>query len=61
LSINIAKTSLTKNNDIYFTEHGFETVYDWMKNRNVYLRFQHNIKMNAQLLSQNRKYGFNAI
>jgi hypothetical protein len=61
LSTNIAKTSLTQSNDIYFTEHGFETVYDWMKNRNVYLRFQHNIKMNAQLLEQNRRYGFNAI
>lgn len=61
LSINIAKTSLTQSNDIYFTEHGFETVYDWMKNRNVYLRFQHSVKMNAQLLSQNRRYGFNAV
>ena len=40
LSVNIAKTSLTQNNNIYFTEHGFETAYDWMKNRNVYLKFQ---------------------
>lgn len=61
LSVNIAKTSLTQNNDIYFTEHGFETVYDWMKNKNVYLKFQQGVKMNIQLLNQNRKYNFNAI
>jgi hypothetical protein len=39
LSINIEKTTLTQSNDIYFTEHGFETIYDWMKNRQVYLKF----------------------
>lgn len=60
LSVNIAKTSVIQSNDIYFTENGFETIYDWMKKKNVYLRFQHNIKVNAQLLSQNRRYGFNA-
>ena len=61
LSINIARSSLIQSNDIYFTEKGFETVYDWMKNRNVYLKFQGSIKLNAQLLSQKRKYNFSSL
>ena len=61
LSKNIAKTSVVQSNDIYFTEHGFETAYGWLKNKNFYLRFSKNIKLNASLLSQNRPYEFSAV
>lgn len=61
LSINIAQTAVAQSNDIYFTEHGFETIYDWMKNRQVYLKFLKGIKLNAQLLDKKRQYNFRSI
>ena len=62
LSINIDKTTLCKDNDIYFTNKGFETVVDWMINRpDKYLKFVKDIKLTASLLTEKRKYNFYSI
>lgn len=59
LSKSIAKISLLSDNDIYFTEKGFETIYDWMNRKNFYLKLQQKIRINNILLTQRRKYNFN--
>lgn len=61
LSKNISKTGLVKHNDIYFTEKGLQTAYDWLNNKNVYLKFLKDIKLNSMLLSSQRKYGFSSL
>ena len=58
LSKNIAKTTLRKDNDIYFTENGFETAENWMRRRGAYLKFKKNIQMNANLLGDKREFNF---
>lgn len=61
LSKNITKTNLIKSNDIYFTEKGLQTAYQWIENKNVYLKFLKDIKLNSMLLTQERKYGFSSL
>ena len=56
LSVNIAKTSVMKN-DIYVTEKGFETALDYLnRNKKMHLRFVKGIKVSSSVLSQNRRY-----
>ena len=58
LSVNIAKTSVMKN-DIYVTEKGFETALDYLnRNKKMHLRFVKGIKVSSSVLSQNRRYQF---
>lgn len=58
LSINIAKTSVMKN-DIYATEKGFETALDYLNRKDsMHLRFVRGTKLTSSILSQNRRYQF---
>lgn len=61
LAKNIHKTTLFTANDIYFTEKGFETALSWLTRKNLYLKFNRGIKMDASLLTQQRRYGFKSI
>lgn len=60
LTQNLSKTTILNNgtNNVYFTEKGFETAYDWMTRTKRYLKFSQDVKLTAQLLSIERKYNF---
>ena len=58
LSINIAKTSVMKN-DIYVTEKGFETALDYLNRKDsMHLRFVRGTRLTPSILSQKRRYQF---
>lgn len=61
LSKNIDKTSLVKDNNLYFTDLGFVTAAEWMEKKKKYLRFTKRVSLNAQLLQANRSYGMYSI
>lgn len=58
LSVNIAKTSVMKN-DIYVTEKGFETALDYLNRKDsMHLRFVKGTRLTPSILSQKRRYQF---